>query len=182
MIINEKNFEKAYNDYFEVVCRFLDYYTHDSYVIEEVVQGVFVKLWEEYNGHEMEYLKTYLYNSARNRILNYLRDHENRIFLLEKWAKTELEKSAAHDCVDREEFFCLLQAAVDALPEKCREVFILSREEQLSYKEIAEIKEISLKTVENQMGKALKKIREYLLIHASETTLILSFLLKIGNR
>lgn len=173
MTINEQKFKEIYNDYFEIVCRFLNYYTHDYHAIEEVVQEVFVKLWEEHNGQEIRFVKTYLYNSARNRMLNYLRDNENRIVLLEKWATIELEKKESHDCVDREEFFRLLQAAVNSLPEKCREIFILNKEEQFSYKEIAQVRDVSVKTVENQMGIALKKIREYMKLHASDTVKIL---------
>lgn len=178
MIINEKTFKEAYNNHFEIVCRFLNYYTHDYQAIEEVVQDVFVNLWVDYQGKEIQYIKTFLYNSARNRMLNYLRDKENRSVLLEKWARIELEKSEAVDCVDRELFYRLLQAAVESLPEKCKEIFILSREEQLSYKEIAEIKGISVKTVENQMGIALKKVREYLTSHSKETTTILLLLVE----
>ena len=77
MIINERTFKDAYNDYFEIICRFLNYYTRDYQVIEEVVQDVFVCLWEDYEGKEIQYIKTFLYNSARNRMLNYLRDEEN---------------------------------------------------------------------------------------------------------
>ena len=101
-------------------------------------------------------------------MLNYLRDEDNHAVLLEKLARIELEKNESVDCVDRELFYQLLQAAVESLPEKCREIFILSREEQLSYKEIAQVKEISVKTVENQMGIALKKIREYIASHSDE--------------
>lgn len=182
MIINERTLEEVYNDYFEVICRFLNYYTRDYQAIEEVVQDVFVSLWENYNGEEIQYIKTFLYNSARNRMLNYLRDKENQTVFLEKWARIELEKSEAVDCVDREMFYQLLQAAVDSLPEKCKEIFILSREEQLSYKEIAQIKEISVKTVENQMGIALKKIRQYLVSHSGETTTLLLLLLKLTEK
>lgn len=178
MVINDKIFEKIYNDYFEIVCRYLNYYTHDYHAIEEVVQEVFVKLWEERNGQEVRFIKTYLYNSARNRMLNYLRDNENHTILLEKWASIELEKKQSHDCVDRDEFFRLLQAAVNSLPEKCREIFILSKEEQLSYKEISKIQDISVKTVENQMGIALKKIRDYMKLHASDTIKVLLLLSK----
>lgn len=179
MIINESTFKDAYNDYFEIICRFLNYYTRDCQVIEEVVQDVFVNLWEDYEGKDVQYIKTFLYNSARNRMLNYLRDEENHNVLLEKWARIELEKNESIDCVDRELFYQLLQAAVESLPEKCREIFILSREEQLSYKEIAQVKDISVKTVENQMGIALKKIREYLAAHSDETIALLFLLLKL---
>lgn len=176
MIINDESFKKAYNDYFGIVCRFLNYYTRDYHAIEEVVQDVYVKLWQEYRGKEINFIKTYLYNSARNRMLNYLRDEEKHMLLLEKWAKIELENRHASDCVDKEAFYRLLQAAVETLPSKCQEIFILCKEESLSYKEIAEIREVSVKTVENQMGIALKKIREYVLSHSNDTTL-LTFLL-----
>lgn len=179
MIVNEKTFKEAYTDYFECMCRFLNHYTRDCQAIEEVVQDVYVKLWEDYQGKEVLHIKTFLYNSSRNRMINYLRDKENHTVLLEGWAKIELEKSGAVDCVDRESFYHLLQAAVDSLPEKCKEIFILSREEQLSYKEIAQLKSLSVKTVEAQMGIALKRIRTYLLAHADETTGLLCLFLKI---
>ena len=95
MIINEKTFKDTYNDYFEIICRFLNYYTRDYQAIEEVVQDVFVTLWEDYEGKDIQYIKTFLYNSARNRMLNYLRDKENHSVILEKWARIELEKSEA---------------------------------------------------------------------------------------
>lgn len=176
MIIDNESFERAYNDYFEVVCRFLNYYTRDYSAIEEVVQDVFVKLWQEYQGKEIRFIKTYLYNGARNRMLNYLRDEENHTALLEKWARIELENRSATDCVDKEVFYRLLQAAVETLPDKCREIFVLCKEESLSYKEIAAIREVSVKTVENQMGIALKKIREYMLSHSNETALVIFLL------
>ena len=162
MIINESTFKDAYNEYFEIICRFLNYYTRDYQVIEEVVQDVFVNLWEDYEGKDVQYIKTFLYNSARNRMLNYLRDEENHNVLLEKWARIELEKNESIDCVDRELFYQLLQAAVESLPEKCREIFSLSRKEGLSYRQIAERLGISVKTVETQISIALKRIREIL--------------------
>jgi len=162
MKITEKTFRHIYDSYFELICRFLNYYTQDATAIEEVVQEVFVRLWENRESVEIEFIKTYLYNTARNRMLNYLRDKQNRSVLLEKWAKTELENRDAKDCIDREEFFFLLQTVIDTLPPQCKEIFIMSREEKLSYKEIAQKKNISVKTVEAQMGIALKRIREQL--------------------
>lgn len=174
--ITKQTFEQIYTDYFEVVSRFLNYYTHDLYAIEEVVQEVFVKLWEDSSGKEIEYIKTYLYCSARNRMLNYLRNNENRALILEKWAQVELENNQSEDCPDNDQLVLLLQAAVDSLPPKCREIFVLSREEQLTYKEIARIKDLSVKTVENQLGIALKKIREYVLSHPDHPALLLFLL------
>lgn len=160
MKINDKSFREIYEAYFEPVCRFLNYYTSDIHVVEEVVQDVFVRLWEERDNLEIQYIKTYLYNAARNKILNELRDVKNRNVLLENWAKREFENQQAEDCVDMNEFLQLLQASVETLPATCREIYTMSREKNMSYKDIAAERGISVKTVEAQMGIALKRIRE----------------------
>lgn len=165
MKINSKNFREIYDAYFEPVCRFLNYYTRDVSVVEEVVQDVFVKLWEERETLEIQYIKTYIYNAARNKILNELRDVKNRNVLLENWAKREFENQQAEDCVDMNEFLQLLQAAVETLPENCKEIYKMSREQSMSYKDIAATRDISVKTVEAQMGIALKRIREKMARH-----------------
>lgn len=165
MKINNKNFREIYDAHFEPVCRFLNYYTRDISVIEEVVQDVFVKLWEERETLEIQYIKTYIYNAARNKILNELRDVKNRNVLLENWAKREIENQQAEDCVDMNEFVQLLQASVETLPANCQEIFRMSREKNMSYKDIAAARDISIKTVEAQMGIALKRIREKMTLY-----------------
>jgi RNA polymerase sigma-70 factor (family 1) len=165
MKITATSFSEIYDAHFEPVCRFLNYYTRDLSVIEEVVQDVFVKLWEERETLEIKYIKTYIYNAARNRILNELRDVKNRNILLENWAKRELENQQSNDCVDMNEFLQLLHASVETLPTTCKEIFRMSREENMSYKEIAMVRNISVKTVETQMGIALKRIREKMSTH-----------------
>lgn len=172
MIINEKTFRQAYNDYFEAISRFLNYYTHDCYAIEEVVQEVFVKLWEDSSGKEIEYIKTYLYCSARNRMLNYLRNNANRALILERWAQMELENNDLPEGAEPDDFLFILQAAIDALPTKCKEIFLLSRKEELTYKEIADNKNVSVKTVENQIGIALKKIRAFVARYSGDSVCV----------
>lgn len=165
MKINNRNFREIYDTHFEPVCRFLNYYTRDNSVIEEVVQDVFVKLWEDRETLDIQYIKTYIYNAARNKILNELRDVKNRNILLENWAKREIENQEAEDCVDMNEFIQLLQASVETLPANCQEIFRMSREQNMSYKDIASSRDISVKTVEAQMGIALKRIREKMTLH-----------------
>ncbi len=160
MKINDTNFRQIYDSHFENICRFLNFYSRDEYLIQEVVQDVFVKLWEDRDNLEIQYIKTYLYNAARNKILNEIRDHSNRNMLLEQWAKREFENQEAKDCVDMGEFLQLLHTSVETLPPNCKEIFTMSRELNLSYKEIAVQKNISIKTVEAQMGIALRRIRE----------------------
>lgn len=162
-MINENEFRQIYELYSQKLCYFLNYYTHDKQAIEEVVQEVFVKLWEERDSLNITFMKTYLYNSSRNRMLNYLRNEHTRTVLLERWAKMELEERQSQDCINRAEFFMYLQETIDELPAKCREIFLMSRDDRKTYKEIADEKEISIKTVEAQMGIALKRVRERML-------------------
>jgi len=165
MKIDDKTFREIYDSCFEPVCRFLNYYTRNETIIEEVVQDVFVRLWEERETLEIQYIRTYLYNAARNRVLNELRDTKNRNQLLEQWAKREIENRESENCVDMNEFVQLLQASVETLPPGCKDIFKMSREQNMSYKEIATERNISVKTVEAQMGIALKRIREKMSDH-----------------
>lgn len=166
--MSEQEFRRIYELYNKKLCYFLNYYTHDEQAIEEVVQDVFVRLWEEQDDLKITYIKTYLYHSARNRMLNYLRNEHTRTVVLERWAKMELENRQAQDCIDRAEFFLLLQETIETLPPKCREIFLMSRDEKKTYREIALEKNVSVKTVEAQMGIALKRVRERMLSYYRE--------------
>ena len=103
-----------------------------------------------------------MFHAAKNQILNYLRNEQNRHYLLEKWFNEQLETKQGKDCFDIEKFTSVLDMAINCLPEKCRDIFILNRRENYSYKQIAELKGISVKTIENQMGIAMKKIRDFM--------------------
>ena len=147
-------FRNYYDTYYEQLCCFLNFYTHDVAVIEDVIQEVFLKLWDS--------LITYLFRAAKNRVLNYLRDEENRHQLLENWFNQQLEERKYKDCFDIDALTKVVNRAIEQLPERCREIFSLSRKEGLSYRQIAERLGISVKTVETQISIALKRIREIL--------------------
>ena len=155
-------FRTYYDSYYGQLCRFLNFYTQDVTVIEDVLQEVFLKLWENKDEIEVQYIKTYLFHAAKNRVLNHLRDEQNRHYLLENWFNQQLQERKGKECFDLEQFTFILNKAIDQLPEKCREIFLLSRHEKLTYKQIAEKLDISIKTVEAQMGIALKRIKETL--------------------
>lgn len=158
------DFKEIYDVYFDSLCKYLNFYTKDANTIEDIVQAVFLKLWENKDVLEVSQFKAYLFRSVRNRILNLQRDEQNRYKLLEKWfEEQQYEKSNENDAFRIEELIQIAQNAIETLPPKCREIFLLSKTENLTYKQIAEQKQLSVKTVENQMGIALKKIREYLL-------------------
>jgi len=164
-IIDRTSFRAIYDLYYEPICKFLNHYTRDRFIIEDVVQEVFVKLWEDKDFLEVSYVKAYLYNAARNKMLNCLRNVINQTTILEQWSKEKKETDNSWDCYDLDEFSEILNKAIDTLPAKCRSIFVQSKWEKLSYKQIAEINNISVKTVESQMSHALKCVREYVATH-----------------
>lgn len=132
-------------------------------VAEEIVQDVMLELWKRRESIDRDSSpQAYLFQSTRNRSLNHLR-HER----VEKHAepmigREEAQDSTAHSLMVEDEIHVAMKRAVEKLPTRCREVFDLSRTHNLKYAEIAEVLGISVKTVEAQMGKALRILREEL--------------------
>ncbi|CAK7073086.1 MAG: hypothetical protein BACD_03467 [Bacteroides rodentium] len=158
--MNPATFRTYYDLYYEPLCRFLNFYTQDITVIEDVLQEVFLKLWENKDEIEVKYIKTYLFHATKNKVLNHLRDEEKRHHLLENWLNQQQLEKQGKECYDIEQFTAALHKCVEQLPDKCREIFLLSRQERLTYKQIAERLSISPKTVEAQMAIALSRIRK----------------------
>jgi len=149
--------------YHAEVCRAIFKLIPDVAVMEDLAQEVFIRFWEKREQIEVvESIGGYLHRMAVNEALGYLR--RRRYF--------EDVSEAAHLPADaseytesevlRQDLARHFQAALNTLPPRCRVVFQLSRFEEMSYREIAEQMDISIKTVENQMGKALKLLREQL--------------------
>lgn len=174
--INETNLRELFDIYVEPLSEFLSYYTRNKEDIEDVIQDVFIKLWAERDSLNIFYIKTYLYKAVRNQMLTLLRNQKNREILLDQWAKELVQDIEAKDIIDRIEFETLYQEAITQLPPKCRDIYFLSREQQYSYKEIAQLRGISEKTVENQMSIALKKLKEYLSQNYNRGSVTISFL------
>ena len=126
---------------------------------EDVVQDVMVELWRRRENIVLETsLRAYLFRAARNRALNHLR-HLRVAPRAEPDAAELIAVPAADRDTLEEEMETALRQAVAGLPQRCREVFELSRVQGLRYAEIAEALSISLKTVEAQMGKAIRVLR-----------------------
>ncbi len=126
---------------------------------EDLVQQVFVKIWEQRERLDIAWsLKAYLYKTVHNAALNRLRAANTRSKYLETNA-AQLENANVTPDDTASELNERLQKALDLLPPQCRHVFELSRFEELKYREIADQLGISIKTVETQMGKALRILR-----------------------
>jgi RNA polymerase sigma-70 factor (ECF subfamily) len=129
---------------------------------EDVVQDVMVELWRRRETLVLETsLRAYLFRAVRNRALNHLR-HQRIAPRAEPDAAVHIAVPAADRDTLESEMQTALQEAVKDLPPRCREVFELSRVHGLKYSEIAHSLDISVKTVEAQMGKAIRVLREKL--------------------
>ncbi len=165
-MIKHGEIEYIFKSHYQSLCRYLRLYTQDFDLIEDTVQSIFVKLWEERETIEITYIKTYLYVSAKNHILNSLRNSQRQTDLLQEYFINELMKEEGDDIINLDDFMILLEDSVNQLPDKMREIYRMSRNQQMSYKEIALHENISVKTVENHISKALKRISDYIKLHS----------------
>ncbi len=156
---DEKAFNYIFDTYFVPMCRYGYIYLNSREEAEEVALDIFIHLWEKRLELNIRLsLKSYLFQSMRNRCLNALRD-KKQTCPLETIGELKQEE---YPFLEMQELNRLIEEAVLSLPEKCREVFQRSREEQQTYQEIATEMHISTKTVEAQISKALKRIKEHL--------------------
>jgi RNA polymerase sigma-70 factor, ECF subfamily len=157
-------FEMVFRTFYQPLCNYAYSFVQDRDAAEEIVQSTFLNVWEKGNNLVIHTaVKPYLYAMVRNACLNMIK-HEKikkqHVDLQLAVADRSIE-SVTHT-VMASELEGKIQQAMEKLPQQCRLVFKLSRFEELKYSEIAEHLDISIKTVENQMGKALRIMREEL--------------------
>jgi len=157
-LTDESSFKELFNKYYSHLCRYAYYILGNKHWAEDVVQNLFVHIWEQRVNIKIDKkTDSYLFISARNASYNYLKSHRHQ-----KMKETEYIMNAEEDdnIIDRNAFLRKLQEALNELPVRCREIYCLKNMEGLTYKEIAEYLKISEKTVDVQMYRALKKLRE----------------------
>lgn len=147
-----------FEDYYSPLCNYVARLIRDETAAEDVVQELFISLWQKNNLSEVNQMQAYLMRAARFRAIDYLRK-------MDKWVigqdlTDELMHIADDDGHANEEMEAIFAFTMAKLPPKTREVFLLSRIEGYSYKEIAERQNVSIKTIENQISNALKIIRQ----------------------
>lgn len=181
---DSKAFELLFKRHYKPLCRRVNSMLNDEEASEDVVQQLFIKIWESRETLQTpDSVGAYLFTAARNRALNYIKSQARK-------SSNEVPLNNLHDeadnrteeQMDAKELQKALYAAIDSLPEKRREVFVLSRFEGKSYKEIAEIKQISVKTVEAQMGKALATLREFIKTHQKNPLLMALFIIWLNSK
>lgn len=157
-------FEKLFYQYYSRLCVFSNSYVKSLDLARDVVQEVFIKIWDNReNFYITQSLKAYLYQAVRNQSINFLQLKKQKLQLEKRLLKQhEMGKSVHNADLNTEELTEKIWNLVEELPERRRTIFILYRKHGLSYKEIAEVMGIARKTVENQMGKSLQFLRDQL--------------------
>ncbi|MBN1789075.1 MAG: RNA polymerase sigma-70 factor [Bacteroidales bacterium] len=165
---DENAFEKVFHAYFERICCFAREYVCDWEVARELAQEAFIRLWEiRDNLDDGSDIPALLFTITRNNALNYMKHLTVRQkysdYTKQQHLESQLNLIALSDLqVDilfRNDMQKAIHQAVDELPDRCKEVFIMSRHLGMSYKEIAQKLKISGKTVENHISEALKRLR-----------------------
>ena len=155
-------YDTLFRKYYSYLCMVVMRMTHSKEQSEDIVQEVFLEVWRKKEQLDIKSaVKSYLHRSVVNKTLNKIRDKklefdqdEEKLNSLPNMQSTPLQK------IQGEELQSVIKTAFESLPEKCRVVFSMVKYEAMSYKETAEKLEISVKTVENQMSKALRIMRE----------------------
>jgi RNA polymerase sigma-70 factor (ECF subfamily) len=175
------SFELLFRRLYPRMCAYAQKFLHDMNDAEEIVQEVFYAVWKHRDYlDEQQSLHAYLFTAVKNKSLNLLETKKNRTRHAEVmwflYAQESLENNTSYEALLVKDLEKDLSAALSNLPQECRKIFELSRFEGLKYQEIAARLNISIKTVETQMSRALSKLRLQLREHI--TILILLDLLK----
>lgn len=161
-------FNDIYNKYHKRCIAFAMSYTHDEKISEDIASEVMLKIWEILGDIQISNIQSFLLTSVKNLCLNHLQQeqmknkvHSQMTDLLDRELQmriTSLE-SCNPDIIFTEEIQLLYQQTLDSLPEQSRRIFELSRKQNLSNKEIAELAGISVKGVDYHIAKSLKALR-----------------------
>ena len=160
---NLQEFEKLFKEYYPLLCHYALRFVKDSDQAEEIVQELFCQLWE--NRKELKIhtsLKAYLYKSTYFNSLQVLRKRGIKNQYVDYVKNHKSEQSQPNNLVEENEIYNIIQRTLIKLPSRCGQIFKMSRFEGLKYQEIADQLSISVKTVEANMGKALKAFRKNL--------------------
>ncbi len=168
----EDSFEILFNHYYSRLCTYAIIFVKYPDVAEEIVQETFIKIWEKRFEIIIETtFKAYIYRSIHNNCINYLKRikhirNRQEAVRIEVSRQSEVNiKNLDTDIIDKivtEEFNKHFFRALESLPKQCREVFLLCRNEHLTYAEAAQKLNISVNTVKSHMKKALEKLKEFL--------------------
>lgn len=158
--LNEKQFEDLFKLHIGYLCNFAKQYVQDADTAQDICQKVFIALWEKRASLNPNLsIKSYLFTAVKNRCLNHIRDHKKYRSKVLDLDCGDFDLNIEASSIKDNDLAAQIEKALSTLPEKCRKVFEMSRYQDMKYREIAEELDISQKTVEAHMSKALKTLR-----------------------
>lgn len=159
-----KALEFIFNKHYGNLCLYLLLLFKNELLVEHIAQDIFIYLWEKRETLEIKTsLESYLYTAGRYKALNQIRDAKRHERIMKNMFVPDAEYINELDSIlEVHELEKIIEEAINTLPARCQQIFRLSRENDLSYKEIAELLNLSVNTVEGQMAIALKKLRSAL--------------------
>jgi len=175
--LSEEGFEELFKEHFKSLCFLAQRYVKDIDTAKEIVQDSFMAMWLKRETIDAaKPMKPYLSASVQNKCLNYLRDSKkfDRDLLISEQLMTETGGELTDSLVVKD-IAGKIDEAIAELPEKCRQIFVMNRYEHLKYQQIADKLQISVKTVEGQMSKALQHMRTRLAEYLPALLLLLYF-------
>ncbi len=151
-------FDILFKRYYRPLCLYAAHYLKgDIAASEDIVQDCFVKLWQQEAKRDITDKRAFLYSTVRNACIDTLRRQHPEMTNIDP---SDLEEIISdEEAIDRSEQEAKVWETIDALPDRCREVFLMAKRDGMTYNEIAEALNISVKTVEHQISKAMKKLR-----------------------
>jgi RNA polymerase sigma-70 factor (ECF subfamily) len=169
---DQRSFEDLYRLFFARLFNFAMLYVHKKEIAEEVVNDVMMKVWNKKQSlTEVQNLETYLFVAVRNQSLNYLAQYSSYHVALEPDSGRGeiMHLNDPEKELEWKEIHSRLNQAIDQLPDQCRTVFKLIKEEGFRYKQVAEILGISPRTVETQLFRAIKKLDKVVELYLDNT-------------
>ncbi|WP_163321784.1 MULTISPECIES: RNA polymerase sigma factor [Draconibacterium] len=155
------SFNHLFEKYYSCLCKFVFDMIKDKLASEDLVQELFIKLWNNRRSLTIDQnVAAYLYRASRNSALNYIRNEKNRTKIIGEIIINN--QAQFYEPMVEKEFLMIVEECINNLPERSREVFKMSRFEELTQKEISERLNISVKTIKNQIWKSLFYIRSCL--------------------
>lgn len=156
------DFETCFKEYYSPLCNYAYSLLSDQDLSEDLVQEIFLKIWDK-NPNINSSISSYLYRAVKNASINEIKKKMQQSILPIEEIEDPIDTSFE---LNREQNLSAIkikvEKAIDNLPPRCREVFIMRRNLKMTYKEISESLNISKKTIENQMNSAIKKLRAQL--------------------
>lgn len=155
---NQGVFELVFNYYYSGLVVYADQIVKNTPTSEDIVQSIFMKLWETRETLEIRSFRSYFIQCVKNRCIDHIRSQEVK----SKYHNQTVDYSQVEipeDLWTKNELDEVLQLAINKLPPRCREIFLMSRVENMKIAEIAEKLNLSGRTVETQISKALKILR-----------------------